>query len=225
MLLNLLKKKRKRGIVLPSKSIGVLGSTGPVGIAFDIITSEEPDYSATPTQNVIEDGSSVSDHYQINPTKLTVHFVVSNYPIGLYSSVMSLKNVAGDAFGTTRDRTETEKATNAKTAHDAILEVRKLGLPFDFVSGFSVYPNMMITNYSPIRSSDTGDALEGTISMQEVRIVKSETVAVPKTMSTVKSVRSKQDNGKQAPLPPKESARRGASLYLQSLRGLGLVDY
>lgn len=149
-------KNKKKGFCYP----GDEGGSDTISLQLDVITSETPEYTATPTKTQVEDGSDVTDHVALDPEKLSFEAVVSNTPIGWD------KLIESDRF---TDR--------AQAAHEFILELRNNRQPFDFVGSLGVYRNMIITKYSPTQDSKTGNALQFSMTIEQIRIVSTSIVA------------------------------------------------
>ena len=149
-----------RGFIDPADSgSSTLGQAAPVMLAFDAMISEQPDFTATPTQSIVEDGSTISDHVTLKPIKLQVHGVITDTPLGQPRGTLN--------------RSANGKPMSA-TAFDYIKTLYLNKQPFDFVGGLQVYSSMVITSFKPIRNAETGDALRFECTMEQVLIVSSE---------------------------------------------------
>jgi hypothetical protein len=189
----LLGKNVKKGFVKPEDS----GDTEDIALELDATMVESPEYNATPTMNEVESGASITDHVTLSPETLTIEGIVTNTPIGIKQLL------SGAQFG--------------NPAQDAFLFLKKLyddRLPFDFVGGLKVYSSMVITGFSPSRTSTTGQALRFRMTMQQIRIVESEVVESRRFSDDTKHTAQKsQDLGSQATDEASEKAtERGSSI-------------
>jgi hypothetical protein len=149
----------KRGFVnaVDSGKSGYAGAHEPVALVFDAIVSETPEYSATPTQSLVEDGSTISDHVSQKPLRLTVQGIITDTPVGFgrqYANAFGGPNPSAKAFA------YIERLFLART-------------PFDFVGGFRVYKSMVISRWTPTRDAQTGDSLRFGCVMEQVIITQS----------------------------------------------------
>jgi hypothetical protein len=165
-LMSMLLGSKKQGFCLP----GAVGGTDTISLEMDVIISEAPEYTATPTKNQIEDGSDVTDHVALDPVKLSFQAVVSDTPVG-WDKVFS-----GQIF-----------QKRAEAAHAALLKIRNDRLPFDFVGSLGVYRSMVLTKYSPVSDAKSGKALSFTATIDQITIVKSRTIVAPGAATTLDS--------------------------------------
>ncbi len=61
-------------------------TTTSAGIFFDVVLSENHDYSSETTDFAVEKGSNISDHVRDNPDKISLEVIVSNEPLADYSA-------------------------------------------------------------------------------------------------------------------------------------------
>lgn len=181
------------------------GVTGPISISLDVISVESLQWTATPTQNPVEIGATISDHVRVLPRKLTLQAMVSN--------AGALTPRAGLLVSSSNPMID------ALNFLDAAVEA---GQPFDFVSGLAVYKNMCITSLRMDRSAQYSQAAKFTVEMEEIIIVSSMLVAIsPNTVdqSVSNSAASEQDLGKQTPVTANSSqtALGGSSFSQTSL--------
>lgn len=197
----ILGKNIKKGFIKPEDA----GKTDVISLELDATISESPEYNATPTRSEVESGANVSDHVTLAPETLTIEGMVSNTPIGVQQLL------AGRQFG--------------NPAQDAFLFLKKLydeRLPFDFVGGLKVYKSMVITNFSPSRTSTTGQALRFRMTMQQIKIVESEVVDLTQFSDDTKhTAQKKQDIGSQATEEATDKAsQQKSSVYAKWFPGL-----
>jgi hypothetical protein len=164
----------KRGIVDPSDSlISLGGASGPVQdtvyLPFDVTSLEAPEYSATPTQSLVESSKTISDHIVVKPLRLKLEGVISDTPLS-GTPFGSLVNGAVSAFS---------GSSPSKKAFDYIENLFKTAAIFDFVGGFKIYQNMCITEFRPTRTAETGSALEFVMELQQLNLVNSLVLVKP----------------------------------------------
>ena len=133
-----------------------------VSIELDALITETPTVSATPTSNTIEDGSVIADHVTHAPDTLTIQGEISNSPA-------SIDRIFSKSF----------VSSPVQDSWEQLLELKRDGVPFDFVSDFQVYYGYVITNLTPTRNAAAGQALNFSCTMQKITIVESEVVDVP----------------------------------------------
>lgn len=190
----LLGKNIRKGFVKPEDS----GVSEEIALELDATTLEAPEYSATPTRSEVESGANITDHVMLSPESLTIEGMVTNTPIGIKQLL------TGQQFG--------------NPAQDAFIFLKKLyddRLPFDFIGGLKVYSSMVITGFSPSRTSATGQALRFRMTMTQIRIVESEVVELAKFEDDVKHTAPKrQELGSQATQDASEKAQENNSSIL-----------
>ncbi len=125
-------------------------------IKFDLILSENHNFSNEVTEHNIEDGSTISDHIKNNPETGSVTGLITNFTI--------------HTFGITKNR--------AQDAFDAFKSLWKERTLVTIVTVMEVYNDVAITDVSVDRSSSTGESLALNISFQKANIVKLKTVQV-----------------------------------------------
>lgn len=196
----------KRGFVDPSNS-SQPGSanipTGQVMLAFDALVSEAPQYMGQLTESVVENGAVISDHFTQHPTRLTVEGVISDTPLS--TSPFATAAIAAGALGQANSQFSKAYQSFSARAFSYLegLFISK-GL-FDFVGGFKTYQSMMITEWRPTRTSETGGALEFTMVMEQVTVVSTQTLYQP----TKKILQQPTSHGQQ-PLKPLSAAQQAA---------------
>lgn len=149
-------RNKKKGFCDPGDD----GGSDTISLQLDVVMSETPEYTSTPTKTQVEDGSDITDHVALEPEKLSFEAVVSNTPLGWDMLVSE------DRF---TDR--------AQAAHEYILDLFNGRKPFDFVGALGVYKNMIITKYSPSRDAKTGNTLQFSMTIEKIRIVSTAIVA------------------------------------------------
>lgn len=152
-----------------SKSLVNQWSAGDskVGIILDALVSEEPVFRADVTKNPVENGASISDHMQLLPVELTMEGVITDAPLG-YAVVGNIQNLV---------RNVTNIFGGKSRSIDAFNELRNLQTtrqPFTVLTSLQRYKNMVMTELSPTRNSQTGNAIHFRCKMIQVNIVSSQ---------------------------------------------------
>ena len=204
----------KRGFVDPANSqfaspnFAVLANGSypqldSVTLAFDALVSEAPQYMGQLTESVIENGAVINDHFTARPLRLTVEGVISDTPLS--TSPFATAAQAAGALGAANSQSP---GSYQKFSARAFAYLENLYLQkslFDFVGGFRIYANMMITEWRPTRTAETSGSLEFTMTMEQVTIVSTATLYRP----TTKILQKATSHGQQ-PLQPTTPSMQSA---------------
>lgn len=156
--------------------------TGVIFLPLDAMLSENPDFPATPTISEVEDGAEISDHVTLKPIKLSIRGIVTDTPVSLVRALSS----------------PFQSPSPSQAAFIFLRKLRDDRLPFDFVGGLTVYKSMIITDFNPVRNAETGDSLQFTCNMSQVKVVSSQTIPISKiAKASQKSASPKQSQGNQ----------------------------
>lgn len=167
----LIQGNKPKGFVPPDSQ-----GTGVIGLEIDATILESPQYGATPTLSDVETGADITDHVELDPERLTIQGIVSNTPVQLLGGGLTIsENPAQDAL-------------------NYLLTLYNDREPFDFVGGLKVYNDMVITSFNPSRTPQTGNVLQFTMTMQQIRIVDSEVVPLTNFNSAVEHSAGDQQN-------------------------------
>lgn len=177
------------------------GYPDTVGFVFDAVTQYSHDDKAEPTENPVEEGAPIVDHVDVKPAELTLKIFHSETPL---SFINQLGGLATAAAGTIADRRAGPFAgavasvgagalfgvltsaggSNVKKAYDYLLDTQRRRIPFTVVTGLRRYENMVITSINVNKDPRTGDALDATVMLREIRLVKNERVFVPNSAAS-----------------------------------------
>lgn len=137
-------------------------------IELDAALTESHDYMSRVTQYPVEDGSTMSDHIQNQPVKLSIEGFVTNNPIRT--------TAAAGASPTVDAARNAGVGTRAIGAFNALMALRDAREPVTIVTNLKSYPTMALESLNVPKNARTGDALRFTSVWVEIRKVTSETV-------------------------------------------------
>lgn len=214
-------------------------------VPMDVSISENHERSSTITQNPIEDGSNIADHINLLPERLTMEALISDAPVSLVQSAtgtlvgsasqlaagavggiagtlvaqgvgLGLGSLAGLLTGTPRDPAD---------GFRYLEELWNNRQPFTVVTALRRYEKVVISNLSVPRSASIGKSLRFSISLEQVRIVKSQIVQIPAfKVGGNASAQSKAGLGKQATQEAGEETSSNASFLLQGFQKVGVFN-
>lgn len=142
-------------------------------IELDAAITEKHSAKVEITKHPIEEGANPTDHARLLPYAISVDGLLTNTPLGaeLRASrgVTSDRTTSTGAFGA---------AGPAQRSMAALEKIRTDRRAVTVVSGFRTYQNMMILSIEVPIDAKTGEAIRFSISMEEIRFVKSEVARV-----------------------------------------------
>lgn len=221
----------------------VVGSERVV-VPLDASISEGHERQASVTQNAIEDGSNVADHVKLNPVRLTIEGLISDTPVsllqaGLGLGISSASQLAAGAIGGVGGNIAAEAAafglgslagllTGApRRASDGFKFMEQLWenrQPFTMVTALKRYENMIMTQLSVPKSASIGKSLRFSMTLEQVRIVRSSLVAIPAfQVGGNASAQSQANLGKQGTKDAGAESSSKASLLLQGFQSAGVL--
>lgn len=127
----------------------------------DLYPEENHNLPVTKTKYPVEDGSSRTDNFVVEPEKVILRGFVSD----LQPSFFGLVQISNKSRG--------------KEAWNRIRELKNSGELVTVVTTLGVYENMLVTNVDSAVSSETGKSLAFTITLEETLIAETETVQLP----------------------------------------------
>jgi hypothetical protein len=175
-------------------------------LVLDATLSHNIARTSTVTQYPIESGSKVSDHKQNDPIEFTVEGFVSNTPVTL---------LASGALPSQDD-------TRSKTAYDALVQVFEGKELTQLQSELDVFDNMMLQSLEVPRDRTNFNALQFTAAFKEVRQIGTRVVTLKDDVE--KLAKPEEDLGKQTPDDASDEEEAEASLLLQALQAIGVLD-
>lgn len=139
-------------------------------VQFDASVSETHSRECQLTDHPVEDGVTITDHIRRTPEKIDVTGIVTNHPIIFLASLQAVSPLTNDLSPVT-DR--------AELAYAELRESMDRGDLMTVVTSLREYENMAITSMSVTRDAPNGNVLNCTLSLREVVVAKTETVAAP----------------------------------------------
>lgn len=191
-------------------------------ITVDAAVSIKHSIGSTPTRNPVEDGAKVTDHVELEPQTVSIQGVISDTPLdfNILNDIIKgdLKNIQKnfmDGVNSTLNKT-----SRSVEQYQALMELWKTRQPFQVITGFKVYDNMILTRLDVDQSATTGKAMHFSADLEEIRIVSSKSVGKENYANIVKDLASKKKNlGTKVPelLDPVKDAKKlkGATSLLE----------
>lgn len=159
-------------------------------IQIDVTESTNHEFTSTITQNPVESGSNVSDNVVTNNRKMAMSGAIVNNPFFDFSYSGLL-----DVF----DRL-TNAETRSQSGFDVLKDLWESKTPFRIDADRDSYDPVLITSFSAVGSAANGDALRFSMTVEEIKIVSSNIVLVPKSqvIAAAQGATSLVKKGKQA---------------------------
>lgn len=137
----------------------VKDATGLVELLeFDASFDEQHEFAVKVTEHPVEFGKPISDHITDKPDEVLMTIGFTDHPLDMI-----------EALEADRARRRFTVLRNLLRAHE----------PVTLVTGLDVYPSMVLQRISVTRTSETGLAIEASLSFKEVLIANSLDVLVP----------------------------------------------
>lgn len=135
-------------------------------IQIDATISEKHTAKGVLSENPIEDGEDVGDHFRLMNLSYQVEGVITNNP-STFSLIDTDAGIVTSLFGRTN---------RALDAHKQFMDLRKKRDPIDVYTGLQKYSSMMIEEYIVDRKASTANAIFFTMLLKQANIVSSSTV-------------------------------------------------
>lgn len=221
-----------------------LNGTDQVLLLVDAVMNETPTYSGQLTENPVEEGPDVHDHFRTKPITVQIDGVISETPLtfatalnleglgkGLSTAVggfagskiagglgTQLGSLAGGYLGS---RLLQSSDDPAQAAFKILEEIFMKKVIMTLTTKRRRYDNMIMTSLTLPRTPDNGKALKFSATFQEIRIVKGETVDIKNISKSVASKAGvKTKLGNQTPVPANAEEGKKSSLLFKGLKGL-----
>lgn len=199
----------------------------------------------------IESGATITDHVNVLPREISLDCIITNNPLTLESAIVG--NVAGLVGGIVGRASRNNIAAAVATGGLASLATKinstivnnnnrvqmalqKLQTAWEGAalitvdSGLTTYNNMIITGITFTRTAQTSGTLPFTVTMREVRLVKSLAIPTPRAVVTKQrrnSATTSTDAGKQTPSAPTpqqvEKVQKSESLLIKGGKFFGVI--
>lgn len=191
----------------------ILAPDGTI-LTLDVTSDWSKTYSGTPTNNPVEDGSTIADHYYLEPKTFTL------------SGMLTFLKAGGS-----RRNPLTPKEWDVFL--ESIMESRQpltVSLDDEFTSPIN---NVLITNYSIAKDSTSKDAVAVSLSLQQIIIAqkaKEASIDVPAKASDAGAggdgnlTGAGEDKGKQSTKEPEKGLFKQAGISLNQAFGLVLGE-
>ena len=142
-------------------------------VHFDSVDSESWSSSTSVTNYSIEKGQNISDHIKVNADTITLSTTLTNHTVIDLLDVGSI-DVSDNISGRLKKIVEWQKTGALLTYYGAVWEGAK---------------NCVITSLSPARSSASGEAVELSLSLQQVIIAEAKEASMDAPDSTKDTIR------------------------------------
>lgn len=148
--------------------------------------------TASITKRELEEGAQVNDHMIVDPDNVSIDGVISETPLDLFSSLASSSIGAGASMLSQQHGAGAAAATGilggalmglisgnrVKDGYQALKELQKNRIKFDFVTGLESYKDMMLTSLVATRTAKIGKAIEFTATMEKITFVSSQIITL-----------------------------------------------
>jgi len=193
---------------------------------------------SVPTTNPIESGSDIVDNIRVKNRRLSISGVVSQVPFALlrsaaiggvsgiaasvgesvFNNQTALSTMMGSLAGLIENRNMEDRLYPRK-AFEYLYELQNNRIPFNIQTRFQVYQNMIITTLSVPEDIRLGDSLRFSMQLEQIRLVNSEVIVVPESITNNKpGATANQNTGTKA---RNEATEQGSSLARRIVDGIG----
>ncbi len=132
------------------------------GYRIDATLTEDHQFESEVTEYPVESGSAVTDNVRLKPIVVMLEGVVSDTPIGVIATARANQTAAPDA----------ELAfLPSDDALAMLLAIRDAREPVSIESSLKTFDDMVMTNLSVPRDSETGHALRFSATFQQLKVV------------------------------------------------------
>jgi hypothetical protein len=150
---------------------------------FDAAITENFSKTAEITDHPVESGVDITDHIRQLPEEVEIHGWVTNNPIIVLASI-----TVGES-----------PRFRAEDAYEELRRIMDEGQLVKVVTSLREFDNMALRSISVRRDKDTGDVLDATIQLREIKIAETEVTLAPEP--TQSNRKKKTSKGKQTPKP------------------------
>ena len=118
-------------------------------VLVDATISENPSFTNTVTDKPVEEGGSISDHVENEPTVLPLECTITG-----------------------------EEGTSADEKYERLQEIAQEKEIIEVVGALQMYENMVIEEFAPVKDADIANGFRADITLKQVRIVEQDTIEV-----------------------------------------------
>lgn len=156
-------------IVRPKRAIGPFVAQ----VTLEEIHEDEMDI----TEHPVEQGATISDHAFKRPARLRIKAMWSNSP-----SVRGFVDGVVDGLAATATGVQSLVTGNTESSirdiYAKLLQLQEQAIPFDVFTGKRVYSNMLVRTLTQNTEPQTENALSVQFTLQQVIMVKTQTLSV-----------------------------------------------
>ncbi|MTI62165.1 MAG: hypothetical protein FH762_19640 [Firmicutes bacterium] len=136
-------------------------------VLVDATTSESPTFSNRVTDKPVEEGGSIADHVENQPTTLPLECTITG-----------------------------EEGATADEKYERLLEITQQKEIIEVVGALQVYENMVIEEFNPVKDSAIENGFRCSITLKQIRVVEQETIQVELGVDPVTGTQAQGDNSK-----------------------------
>lgn len=178
-------------------------------VEFDATLSANHQSTATITNHPVEEGADVTDHIRDESDTLTINGIVSNDP-----------PIALKSFRAKPSRRGGDPRSRAEDAYEELRRFKKEGRLLKVTTKLRDYTNMAISSVSTVQDNKTGEITNIVLSLQEIVIAFTQTVAAPEPENLSRTKRIPQGKKSKVPSPATSVAsKKSTSVALSLIRG------
>ena len=141
-----------------------------VEFKIDTVLEESHESTISITNYAVEQGADMADHYVVNPAVFNMTCLISDITTNEFID-FGLGGIAGQAVG------QTVTGTRSQLAYDDLKSIQQSGAFISYESNLELYENMLISNLRVNQDKSTSKAIFFSLTLTEVFIAESETVA------------------------------------------------
>lgn len=175
---------------------------GKIGeVVCDALLSEEHHLEAKASDHPIEDGTSISDHIQVQPTNISLEGIITSTPLNYILFPLPIK-------------TERERMDRAIEQLESIFAARQ---PIAIATTLKSYSNMVLESLSIKRDGRSQKDLRFSCKAKQIKIVGEKRIQISKERA---QYQPKKELGKQSTSKPSASTEQKTKSMLSMLKGL-----
>jgi len=186
-------------------------------IELDAAITEKHSAGVEITKHPVEEGANPTDHARLLPFQISVDGMLTNTPLG--AELRTARGVTSSASTSTGAVGASGPAQRSMAALEKIRTDRRA---VTVVSDFRTYSNMLITKIDVPRDARNGESIRFSISMEEIRFVKSEVARINVLNKPKKKPTTKVDQTKK---PGTESTTQNASIIKEKLNNWDITKF